>query len=294
MRRGKAVIVAALAIALVASACGVEGSPHLTIVARDYAFGNVPPVITGGPTSVTFRNEGQATHELAFLRIGNTPLEKFKKEFPAVFQGGPIPPYITAVAGAFEAEPGKSIDKTFTLAPGRYLLMCALQDKPGAQDDEMEDPNAPPHFNLGMTKWVDVEGESAELSAPDGTITAKDYTFEVPQLKGGENRLVFRNAGPKQFHFGDLQVYPAGTTEQQATDAFKTLIMGEENAPPPPGVPLPEEVSFSGIFSAGLGTTWDVRLESGRTYLLACFIQDREGGPPHAIKYGMYKAFTVG
>ncbi|HYZ93967.1 MAG TPA: hypothetical protein VFA34_16465 [Actinomycetota bacterium] len=292
--RGKGVVVAAVIVALIASACGVEASPHLTVVARDYAFGDVPPVIHGGPTSVTFRNEGQATHELAFIRIGDTPLEKFKKEFPAVFEGAPIPSYITAVAGAFEAEPGKTIDEKLTLAPGRWLLMCALQDKPGPADDEMEDSNAPIHFNLGMTKWVEVEGESDELEAPDGTISAKDYTFEVPPLKGGDNELVFRNVGPKQFHFGVLFGFPAGTTTQQAEAGFAQGLAVPEGQPPPPGVQEPEDVSFSGVFSPGLGGTWHVNLESGRTYLLACFLQDLAGGPPHAVKYKMFKAFTVG
>lgn len=293
MRGGKAAAAVGIVIAFIASACALEGSPHLTIVARDYAFSDAPPVITGGPTTVTFRNEGKAEHEMAFVRTGDIPLEKFQKEFPAVFEGGPFPSWFTGAAAVTEAPPGKSDTRTFTLAPGRWLLFCALQAKPG-ETEQTQDPNAPFHFNLGMTKWVDVEGESAPLpSTPDGEIVAKDYTFDVPQLQGGENELVFRNAGPNQIHFGELEKFPAGVTPQQATDAFKQLIMTPEGQPPPPGVPMGEEAGFSGVFSPGLGSTWNVNLESGRTYLLACFIQDRTGGPPHAIKYGMYKAFTV-
>lgn len=295
MRGGRAAAVTAIVMALIASACALEGSPALTIVAKDFAFSSVPPVITGGPTTVTFRNEGQAMHELAFLRVsGDTSLDTFKKEFPAVFEGGPFPSWFADAAAVTEAPPGKSDTRTFTLTPGRWLLMCALQDQPGPQDDEIGGGDAPFHFNLGMTKWVDVEGESDELeAAADGEVVAKDYTFDVPQLKAGLNKVNFRNAGPKQVHFGAVVKYPAGFTAQQAMDNFKQSLTIQEGQPPPPGVVEPEDTGFSGVFSPGLGTTWELNLESGRTYLLACFIQDRTGGPPHAIKYGMYKAFTV-
>jgi hypothetical protein len=34
--------------------------------------------------------------------------------------------------------------------------------------------------------------------------------------------------------------------------------------------------------------------EAGRTYLLACFVSDKAGGPPHAIgPHKMYEAFQV-
>jgi uncharacterized cupredoxin-like copper-binding protein len=293
MRASKGLGAVAIAIALLASACGLESSPSLTIVAKDFAFSGVPARITGGPTTVTFRNEGQAEHEMAFLRIGDTSLETFKKEFPPVLQGGPIPDWISAVSVPLELPPGKSEQRTFTLVPGRYLMMCAIQDQPGPQDDESENPTAPPHYELGMTKWVDVEGESASIDAPDGEIVAKDYGFDLPDLKAGLNKLVFRNAGPKEFHFGAVVKWPAGFTEQQANNAFMKGIMAEEGQPPPPGAVEPEDVAFSGIFSPGMSSTWDVTFESGRTYTIACFIQDRTGGPPHAIKYKMFKAFTV-
>jgi hypothetical protein len=49
------------------------------------------------------------------------------------------------------------------------------------------------------------------------------------------------------------------------------------------------------VFSSGLGNQFTVPggFESGRTYVLACFISDRAGGPPHAIAHDMYKVFTV-
>jgi plastocyanin len=293
MRVGRLLGAIGVVIAFVASGCGVESSPHLEIVARDFAFSGAPQTIRGGPTTVTFRNMGKAHHEMAFAKIGGKPLKAFQNEFPAVLEGGPIPGWLTAVAVPLELEPGKSETKTFTMSPGRYLLMCALNDQAGPQDDE-EGSDAPPHFNLGMTQRVTVEGESDEVSSADnGEVVAKDYTFETSGLKAGLNRIVFRNDGPKQFHFGDLSEFPAGVTEAQALDAFKKFLATPEGQPPPAGLPEPETVGFSGVYSPGLGGTWDITLKSGRTYLLACFIQDRDGGPPHAIGNNMLTTFTV-
>jgi hypothetical protein len=42
-----------------------------------------------------------------------------------------------------------------------------------------------------------------------------------------------------------------------------------------------------------MGQTFTANFEAGQTYVAACFIQDRKGGPPHAIAHKMYKAFTV-
>ena len=36
------------------------------------------------------------------------------------------------------------------------------------------------------------------------------------------------------------------------------------------------------------------RSEEGHTYVALCFIQDRDGGAPHAIAHQMYDVFQVG
>jgi len=293
MRIGRLLGAIGVVIAFVASGCGVESSPHLEIVARDFAFSGAPQTITGGPTTVTFRNDGKAHHEMAFVGVGDTSLETFTREFPPVLEGGPFPKWFTAAAVPFDLEPGKSATTTFTLAPGKYLLMCALNDQPGPQDDEQQS-DAPPHFTLGMAQSVTVEGETDELPARGGEVVAKDYTFETSGLKPGRNEVVFRNDGPKQVHFGELFEFPAGVTEAQALDAFNKVVASPEGEPPPAGLPEPETIAFSGIYSAGLGGTWDFTLKGGRTYLLACFIQDLTGGPPHAIGNNMLTTFTVG
>lgn len=160
-----------------------------------------------------------------------------------------------------------------------------------------EAPSGPPHYELGMAQVIEVGAgdEGATLPEADGSITAFDYSFEA-DIDAGDTEINFVNDGPEQVHFASVQKFPEGTDAAAAEEAFAQLVEAGEDAPPPEGVPLPEDVGFSGIFSTGLGATFE--LEDGAafepgTYLLACFIQDREGGPPHAIGNQMYTAFTV-
>jgi hypothetical protein len=157
-------------------------------------------------------------------------------------------------------------------------------------------PEGPPHFEVGMIQPITITaGEAAELPQADGTITAIDYTFEA-DIEAGDTVINFVNEGPEQVHFASVSLYPEGTDAAAAEEAFGKLLELEEDAPPPPDMVFPEDVGFSGVFSTGLGAQFQLlegSFESGRTYILVCFIQDRSGGAPHAIANQMYKAFTI-
>lgn len=279
-----------LTVALAATGCAVEAGPALEIVATDFAFRGVPPTIQGGPVEVTFRNEGKVAHELAFVDIGSASFEDFKKEFPKVFEGGPFPRFFRGGAVPFEVEPGESLTSSFTLGAGTYQLFCALNGDPTKpKTPEGEEAEGRPHYELGMViPEVEVNGEDVELSARDGEIVARDYTFDVPRLTNGRKELVFRNAGPKQWHHMVALEYHFTVSEEEALRRFRSTF--DENAPPPPG-PEPTENGFAGIFSPGGGQTFVMEIQRGYTYLLACFIQDTSGGPPHAVAHNMIKTF---
>lgn len=296
MRAGRMLAAAATVIALAATGCGVEGGPALDIVATDFAFEGVPRTIQGGPTTVTFRNEGEVGHELAFVDIGDATFEDFRREFPAVTEGGPLPDFFRSAAVPFDLLPGEELTSTFTLPEGEYLLFCALEGDPSRPPGPgEEEATGRPHYELGMyVPEVSVNGGGGELSAPDGEIVARDYSFEVPETGAGDREFVFRNEGPKQWHHMVAFEFQPGVTEEQARAAFMAFGQAEETGqPPPPGTPEPGEAGYAGIFSPGGGQTVRLPLKLNHTYLLACFIQDLEGGPPHAIAHGMIETFTV-
>ena len=296
MRSMRLIAIITLAVALGAGGCAVEGSAPFEVVAKDFAFEGVPPTINGGPVKVTFRNEGKVSHELAFVDIGDASFEDFKREFPKIFEGGPFPSFFRSGSVPFEAEPGEEVSGSFTLAEGKYLLFCALSGDPTKpKSPEGEEAEGKEHYQLGMyVPEVKVNGGGGEVSAPDGEIVASDYKFTVPALTAGRKELVFRNESPRQWHHMVAFEYPPSITPEAAVNAFRALGQAEETGqPPPPGTPQPEEAGFAGVFSPGGAQTIHLDVKSGHTYLLACFIQDITGGPPHAIAHNMLTPFKV-
>jgi plastocyanin len=272
----------------------------LDVTAVDYGYQGAPEEIAAGAVDLTFTNEGAVSHEFALVEIGDTDLDTFIEDFSPVVsdEGAPFPEYATAVALPAEIPAGESIQSTFLVEEGTYALFCTLTGDPegtppeeGSGEEELQ---GEAHWNRGMIQTLEVtEGETGELPEATSSITAVDYGFEV-DVTAGDSAYNFVNDGPDEVHFGGISVFPEGTTPEAAEAAFATLLTSE--GPPPEGAVLPEDVGFSGIYSQGLGGTSELfgtTFESGRTYVVACFIQDRAGGPPHAIAYNMFEVFTV-
>jgi hypothetical protein len=293
MGRGRIVCVTAAALALVAGGCGDDsdggGGTTLDVTAVDFAFQDLPEEIDGGVVTVNLTNDGEVDHEIVFVDIGDTPIDEFFVDFePVITEGAPFPDYVGNLVGANEAAAGDSATFVYTLPGGTYAVFCALTGTP--EDPEAED--GPPHFVQGMQQTVTVTDGDGDLPDADGTITASDYTFDT-DLSAGDTTINFSNNGPND-HFAGFDLYPEGTTAEQAEEAFGVLLSLEEGAEPPPDTIFGEEVGFSGIASEGESIQFEVPdgLEAG-TYLFYCFISDRAGGPPHAIGEQMYTAVVV-
>jgi hypothetical protein len=259
----------------------------ITITAGDYSFEGLPTTMTAGIQNITFENQGVVDHEMVFVKVapGTTP-ETLGEGLAKVFEGEPFPPYVEAANGVANTAAGETTVTQFNLPAGDYIAMCADTGVAGSKKD------GKPHFARGMFAEVTVTGDGGdEPPTAEATVTAKDYSFTMSDLKAGEQTIAFVNEGPKEWHFGDISVFPSGTTVAEATEAVKKLITSE--GPPPAGVPQPETVATLQIASPGLGNTLSTTLLSGRTYVILCFVSDLAGGPPHAIAHQMYKVFTV-
>lgn len=276
------------------AACGRESGP-LTVTARDYGFTGVPQTIGGGAVDITFTNAGKADHELVFLDVGETNPNTVASQLGRIFEGKPFPANWKRVTGAGVVEPGQTLRSTVSLPKGEWMLMCALDDAPGDGEKTLDEM----HMQLGMYENVTVEGpEDVDVDEPaGGTFTAKDHAFAPPSdIARGEREYRFVNDGPTEWHFMEVLRFPQGTTPAQAESSFGKLVTAPEDAPPPAGVKLPDEEGgfASGVLSPGMAQTFTFDFEAGRTYLLACFVSDKAGGPPHAIgPQKMYKAFQV-
>jgi hypothetical protein len=278
---------------------GTEGG--LTVEASEYKFAGVGATISGGLVDLTLKNVGKKAHEAAFLQIGDKTVDEALRALAPAFEGKPFPDAPKVAGGVSMAKPGQSVGTRLLLPPGNYALICALTDdatEPSAGETtttaSAEGIDNPPHFVLGMKLEVKVRGgEGAALPDTGGSIRAADYSFDASGLKSGDNEVAFTNKGTQLHHFV-LSAFAEGVTEAQAIDAYRKL--GEAEArrqPPPTGVPEPENVADTIPVDNGFGETVRFTLEPDRTYILLCFISDREGGAPHAFSHNMVKTFTV-
>ena len=257
----------------------------------------------------------------------------FTAAFKPVLEGGPIPETFETAVGTNESAAGESTTVTMTLPEGTYVLFCALEDDEdedqvgeddplgdaegedaeegddaeGEQPAEGEDEPAegeepgegeadPMHLELGMLQLVTVTGGADttpdDMPESDGVVTAKDYGFDMPELAAGEQHLTFVNASEEQIHHLVLFGFAEGVDEAAAKAVFDQMMAAGEG-PPPEGVTPPDEAGYAPVTGPGMATTFDIELKSGRTYAAVCFIQDRAGGPPHAMAHNMVEFFTV-
>ena len=285
----------------------------IDVTAIDYAFQGAPAELEAGVVTVNFKNDGKVEHEIALVESGDAEQADFLERFAPVIgeEGAPFPEEAQNVAAPLEISPGDTGTATFTVNEGQYTLLCTLDgdadkaEETGESDEEdgEEEPLDPAniHFNRGMAQPLTVTAGSddADLPEADGTITAHDYTFDV-DVTAEDETVNFVNTGAEdEVHFAAILEFPAGTTEEQALASF-AAFSSEEGPGPDVVQPSDDDFGFTGVFSKGLGNhlTPTKKFKSGSTYLFACFISDRAGGPPHALPpeaggHGMVKVVTV-
>jgi hypothetical protein len=78
---------------------------HVQVVAQEFRFSRSRPTVKAGKVIVELVNRGQDTHDLDLRRLGSARIYRF----PSV-------------------QPGQVVDREWTLAPGRYVLWCAIAD----------------------------------------------------------------------------------------------------------------------------------------------------------------------
>ena len=289
------------------SAAGAQIAGRFTVTAREYSFA-VPPTLTGGVVTMTVSNTGQKDHEGLFLRVGDVAQDQALAAFAAAQNGGPLPDQLGGGGGVGIVPAGRSRASTFELRPGKYLFVCTLTDRdtlapagdagpaPSGTGSPTTAPATAEHFTLGMVSPVTVNGDTG-LALPDDegpTITARDHSFETSDLAAGRNTVLFRNTGPDQPHHAVVLEFPAGVGEVAARRALRAFADAQRDGrSPPPGTPQPTPVGDIQFFDPGLGGTFDATLRAGRTYVVACFVSDRAGGPPHAFGHEMVKPLTI-
>lgn len=272
----------ALAATLLLGACGggggggFEGS-QLTVSGSEYKFEG-PSSVEGGAVRIRFDNTGKEDHLLQFVQLtGGKTSNDAVKSLKKAGESGALADFIVPAGGTAEVAPGSSSTLAVQLPPGSYAMLCFVSS------------GGPPHFALGMVADLEVTEGEGTLPAAAKTVTATEYAFGVPSLPVGTTRVEFRNDGPKEPHLFALERFPKKVSLKDVQDAIEVLV---RRGRPPKGFPDPEEVGGAGALDPGGRQITDITLEAGVTYIFACFLSDRKGGPPHIAK-GMVEAFRV-
>lgn len=279
-----------------ATAATLPFAPSVTVTARDYSF-DVPPEIEGGVVRVTLQNNGAMKHEAVIVASGETPLDRLKQDLTQVVfgEGQPTPEYLRFQGGVSLVPGGTSEMSFLTLPPGDYVMVCTLSDA-----DSLQDPAGPPeeeqlelHYDRGMAAPFTVKKtNTAPMPPTDATVVARDWAFEAPALVPGFKVLTFRNEG-QQDHSLAAAEFPDAVDEARAKAAFEKLLAADPDHPVPDDTPVPQDVAFAGPLSSGGQSTFPMNLKVHRTYVFACYMTDRTGGPLHATGQGMVTYATT-
>ncbi|MGH9189555.1 MAG: hypothetical protein ACRD0Q_05935 [Acidimicrobiales bacterium] len=130
------------------------------------------------------------------------------------------------------------------------------------------------------------EVPTTQATATSVSITAKDYSFDVPAtFKGGLVKLSYANAG-KEPHFAAFAKIAAG----KSLADVKATLTAPPSATPPSGPPPFENVAAFPTADPGVSGAMAVNLPAG-SYAFYCLIPAADG-VPHAAK-GMIQEVTV-
>jgi hypothetical protein len=129
---------------------------------------------------------------------------------------------------------------------------------------------------------VSGEASDSELPESESTVRAFEYGFEAESLKPGRNQVLFENDGDEPHH---VEAFPllAGSTIEDVKAFVKT-----EKGKPPVNF---DQATVTTILEGGTSQLVTLDMEPGK-YALLCFVSDRQGGPPHAVK-GMVSPASV-
>jgi hypothetical protein len=247
------------------AACGGSDDPQelsFTVESKGKEVAvTAPETAEAGLAEITLSNDGDSEADLQLIRAeGEHSPEEVVAGLGKAIQGEPFPEWFFAAGGVGSLGPGEEATVTQVLQPGAYY----------AFDTE----GGPPDAKAAAVMEVSGEGSDEEIDDGAATVDAAEYRFDAETLPSGATEIAFENVGAQPHHL-IASPLKGDATAEDVEKFFKT----EQGAPP-----LSEKGTKStAVLEGGEGQLVTLDLEPGR-YVLYCFITDREGGPPHALK----------
>ncbi|HEX5928512.1 MAG TPA: plastocyanin/azurin family copper-binding protein [Solirubrobacterales bacterium] len=228
-----------------------------------------PKKAEAGLVEIKYGNNSENSADLQLIRVeGDHDAKEVIDGLEQATKGKPFPDWFFAAGGLGLTEPGETVSVTQTLQPGTYYAF-----------------NTEGAFKPKTTPRIEVTGEAsdAELDEGAGEVEAGEYVFRSEEpLPAGTNQILFENVGVQPHHMIATKLIGEATAED-VEDAFKS----QKGQPP-----LEEEsTQTTAVTEGGEDQLVTFELEPGR-YAFYCFITDRQGGKPHALK-GMVDEIEV-
>jgi hypothetical protein len=269
IRRGATALAATIFAVAALAACGdSEEDQALTFELDKNGAITGPSSAETGVAEITFENKGDSGGDLQLIRTeGERSADELVKAFESAGSGKPFPDWFFGGGGVGTTGAGKSATVTQVLQPGTYYAVNT-ESRPDAE----------------KVAELEVTGDATDETVEgDETVSAGEYVFESDApLPAGTNEIVFDNIGAQPHHLLASKLIGDATAEDVET-FFKT----EKGKPP-----LSEKgTQATAVIEGGEAQLVTLDLEPGR-YAFYCFISDRQGGPPHALK-GMVDEFEV-
>lgn len=221
-----------------------------------------------GVAEITFENKGDSEGDMQLIRTeGEHSAGELVKAFESAGSGKPFPDWFFGGGGAGSTGPGESVTVTQVLQPGTYYAV-----------------NTEGKLEAEKVAELEVTGEETDDAVDgDDTVSAGEYVFESDApLPSGKSEIVFDNIGAQPHHLLASKLIGDATA-----DDVETFFKTEKGKPP-----LSEKgTQATAVIEGGEAQLVTLDLEPGR-YAFYCFISDRQGGPPHALK-GMVDEIEV-
>lgn len=263
--RSCACLIALVAATALASCGGGDDDPQelsYTVESKGKtATITAPEKAEAGLAEITLSNDSGAEADLQLIRVeGDRSPEEVVEGLGKAIQGKPFPEWFFAAGGVGSLGPGETATVEQVLQPGDYY---AFNTEGG-----------PPSPQAAAVTEVTGEESDEEIGEGEATVEAAEYVFNADTLPSGSVEIAFDNIGAQPHHLIASKIKGDATAEEVEA-AFK-----EERGPPP----LEEKgTQATTVLEGGEGQLVTFDLDPGR-YALYCFITDREGGPPHALK----------
>lgn len=222
-----------------------------------------------GLAEITYKNDSVVPADLQLIRAeGDHTTQEVVNGLASAVEGKPYPDWFFAAGGIGLIDPGESATLTQVLQPGTYYAF------------DTEGLSVP-----GKIPVIKVTGEASdeELSGGDGTVKAGEYVFESEDpLPSGSHQILFENTGVQPHHMIASRLIGEATADE-VEEAFKS-----NKGQPPLSAKYFETTA---VIEGGESQLLTLDLAPGR-YAFYCFITDRQGGKPHALK-GMVDEIEV-